>query len=153
MGAKKTLHKLRCRIYWVGQREDIIKWCVNCSCCWSRKAPIPAPCAPMQLDHVERPLQRIAMDILEPLPETEQGNKYILVIGDYFTKWKETYPLPNMEAMTVARHLVGEFLCRFGIPEQLHSDQGRNFESGVIKAAGVRKIRTTPYHPHSHGMV
>ena len=106
MGAKKTLHKLRCRIYWVGQIEDIIKWYVNCSCCWSRKAPIPAPCAPMQLDHVDRPLQRIAMDILEPLPETEQGNKYILVIGDYFTKWKETYPLPNMEAMTVARHLV-----------------------------------------------
>ena len=37
----------------------------------------------MQLDHVDRPLQRIAMDILDPLPETEQGNKYILVIGDY----------------------------------------------------------------------
>ena len=63
----------------------------------------------MQLAHVERPLQRIAMDILGPLPETEQGNKYILVIGDYSTKWKETYPLPKMEAMTVARHLIGEF--------------------------------------------
>eukprot|EP00731_Ephydatia_muelleri_P036502 Em0266g5a len=97
------------------------------------RTPIPAPCAPMQLDPVERPLQRVAMDILGPLPETEKGNKYILVIGDYFTKWKEAYPLPNMEAMTVARHLVSEFMCRFGVPEQLHSDQGRNFESGVIK--------------------
>ena len=67
MGAKKTLDKVRCRFYWVGQRKDIIKW--SCpSCC----SPIPAPCAPMQLDQVERPLQRIAMDILGPLPETEQ---------------------------------------------------------------------------------
>eukprot|EP00731_Ephydatia_muelleri_P004061 Em0002g237a len=109
------------------------------------------------LDPVERPLQRVAMDILGPLPETEKGNKYILVIGDYFTKWKEAYPLPNMEAMTVARHLVSEFMCRFGVPEQLHSDQGRNFESGVIKGIcellQVRKTRTTPYHPQSDGMV
>ena len=110
-----------------------------------------------QLDPVERPLQRVAMDILGPLPETEQGNKYILVIGDYFTKWKEAYPLPNMEAMTVARRLVSEFMCHFGVPEQLHSDQGRNFESGVIKGIcellQVRKTRTTPYHPQSDGMI
>ena len=151
MGAKKTLDKVRCRFYWVGQRKDITQWCISCPTCCSRKTPIPAPCAPMQLDPVERPLQRVAMDILGPLPETEKGNKYILVIGDYFTKWKEAYPLPNMEAMTVARHLVSEFMCRFGVPEQLHSDQGRNFESGVIKGIcellQVRKTRTTPYHP------
>eukprot|EP00731_Ephydatia_muelleri_P013103 Em0007g413a len=124
MGAKKTLDKVRCRFYWVGQRKDITQWCISCPTCCSRKTPIPAPCAPMQLDPVERPLQRVAMDILGPLAETEKGNKYILVIGDYFTKWKEAYPLPNMEAMTVARHLVSEFMCRFGVPEQLHSDQG-----------------------------
>ena len=157
MGAKKTLDKVRCRFYWVGQRKDITQWCISCPTCCSRKTPIPAPCAPMQLDPVERPLQRVAMDILGPLPETEKGNKYILVIGDYFTKWKEAYPLPNMEAMTVARHLVSEFMCRFGVPEQLHSDQGRNFESGVIKGIcellQVRKTRTTPYHPQSDGMV
>ena len=50
------------------------------------------------------------MDILGPLHETEQRNKYILVIGDYFTKWTEAYPLPNMEAMTVARHLMSLYV-------------------------------------------
>eukprot|EP00731_Ephydatia_muelleri_P024449 Em0016g720a len=69
-----------------------------------------------------------AMDIMGPLPETSRGNKYILVIADYFTKWSEAYPIPNMEAITVAKCVVNEFICRFGVPEQLHSDQGRNFE-------------------------
>ena len=67
-------------------------------------------------------MQRVAMDILGPLPETDHGNKYILVIGDYFTKWKEAYAMPNMEAITVARIFVNEFICRFGVPEQLHTD-------------------------------
>ena len=65
----------------------------------------------MQLELASRPLERIAMDILGPLPLTENGNKYILVVGDYFTKWKEAYPMKNMEATTVARLLVHEFIC------------------------------------------
>ena len=92
-----------------------------------------------------------------PLPETSRGNKYILVIADYFTKWSEAYPIPNMEAITVAKCLVNEFICRFGVPEQLHSDQGRNFESKVIKnicdLLQIRKTRTSPYHPQSDGLV
>ena len=89
--------------------------------------------APLQLDPAVRPLQCVVMDIMGPLPETSRGNKYILVIADYFTKWSEVYPMPNMEAITVAKCLVNEFSCRFDVPEQLHADQGRNFESKVIK--------------------
>ena len=62
-----------------------------------------------------------------------------------------------MEAITVAKCLVNEFICRFGVPEQLHSDQGRNFESKVIKNVcdllQIRKTRTSPYHPQSDGLV
>ena len=104
VGGHMALRKLltKCIVVSIGWgRGKILSSGVLVVC--SRKAPIPAPCAPMQLDQVERPLQRIAMNILGPLPETEEGNKYILVLGDYFTKWKEAYPLPNMEAMTVAR--------------------------------------------------
>ena len=97
------------------------------------------------------------MDILGPLPTTVRGNKYVLVVGDYFTKWTEAYPMPDSEATTVARLLVNEFICRFGVPEQLLTDQGRNFESTLIEQIcqllGIRKMRTTPYHPQSDGMV
>ena len=43
------------------------------------------------------------MEIMGPLPETPRGNRYILVVGDYFTKWKEAYPLPDMEALSIAK--------------------------------------------------
>ena len=60
-----------------------------------------------------------------PLPETDEGSKYVLVAVDCYTRWMEVYGIPNQEATTVARRLVDETFCRFSPPEQLHSDQGR----------------------------
>ena len=48
--------------------------------------------------NVGAPMERIAVDVLGPLPESEQGNKYLLIVADYFTKWTEAFPLPNQEA-------------------------------------------------------
>ena len=90
------------------------------------------------------PLQVVAVDILGPLTESDGGNSYILVAGDYFTKWMEVYAIPNMEAVTVAR-------------DQLHSDQGKQFESTVMREIcnilGMKKTRTSPYHPQYDGLV
>jgi hypothetical protein len=76
---------------------------------------------------------------------------------DYFTKWPDVYAIPNQEAPTVAQALVTNFFCRFGIPRELHSDQGRNLESHLLQEVsqrlGVSKTRTTPLHPQSNGMV
>jgi transposase InsO family protein len=76
---------------------------------------------------------------------------------DYFTKWPEVYPIPNQEASTVTDAFVTDFFCRFGVPKELHSDQGRNFESRlmqeVLQCVGVGKTRTTPLHQQSDGMV
>ena len=63
-------------------------------------------------------MDRVAVDVLGPLPRTSRGNRYVLVAIDYFTKWMEAYPLPDQEATTVAEALVHGML---------HSDQGRNF--------------------------
>ena len=102
-------------------------------------------------------MKRVAIDVLGPLPETESGNKYILIAMDYFSKWPEAYALPNQEAVTVANVLVSQFFSRFGVPAELHSDQGRNFESHVFQEVctllGIHKTRTTALHPQSDGMV
>ncbi|CAB4012519.1 Retrovirus-related Pol poly from transposon, partial [Paramuricea clavata] len=78
-------------------------------------------------------------DILESSDTTESlsrkvcRNRYLLVVMDYFSKWPEAYALQNQEAKTVATVIVNEFVCRFGVPLELHSDQGTNFESAVFQ--------------------
>jgi len=113
--------------------------------------------APLQLHQVGAPLERVAMDILGPLPPTRQGNRYILVIMDYFTKWPEAFALPNQEAGVLAKAFVEGFVCRHGIPEELHTDQRRNFESELLKEVcrllAIRKTQTMPLRPQSDGMV
>jgi hypothetical protein len=75
---------------------------------------------------------------------------------EYFTKWPDVYAIRSEEAPTVANALVTN-CCRFGVPRELHSDQGRNFESRlmqeVFERLGTSKTRTTPLHPQSDGMV
>ena len=103
------------------------------------------------------PFQVIALDISGPLPTTKIGSKYVLVIGDYFSKWTEAFPIIDMGAKTVAKVLIDEFICRFGTPEQIHTDHGRNFESELFQELcsilSIQNTRTTPYHPQSDGMI
>lgn len=63
---------------------------------------------------------------------TPRGNKFVLVVTDSFTKKAESYFIPNKEASTVVEKLMGEFICSFGLPWEIHSDQGTNFESKVM---------------------
>ena len=157
LGVEKTLARLKERFYWPGHHNDVSDWCRNCGTCASRKSPAPKAHAPLKSIVTGYPMQLVAMDILGPFPESPTGNTHILVVADYFTRWTEAYAIPNQEATTVAGKLTDEFFFRFSPPDQLHSDQGRNFESDVIaevcKLLGVTKTRTTPYHPQSDGLV
>ena len=157
LGIQKMQAKVKDRFYWPGWFDDVRRWCRECKDCGSRKLIGPLPCAPLQLTTVSRPFERVAVDILGPLPETASRNKYILVIGDYFSKWTEAFAIPNQEAQTVAKVLVEGWVCRLGAPRTVHTDQGRNFESILFKEMcqllNIQKTRTSPYHPQSDGMV
>ena len=157
LGEEKMLRQLKERFYWPGMYEDVKNWCQTCPTCVTKKSPVPKGRAPMQTVQAGYPMQVIAVDITGPFPESEAGNTYVLVVGDYFTKWMEAFPIPDQEATTVAAKLVDEVYCRFSPPEQLHSDQGRQFESNLItetcKILRISKSRTTPYHPQSDGLV
>lgn len=157
LGEDKTIGKVRERFYWPGIQQDVRQWIRTCPACATRKSPPQRNHAPLQTVASGFPMQVVAVDILGPLPESTAGNSYILVAGDYFTKWIEAYAMPNQEAVTVAQKLVDQMFCRFSPPDQLHSDQGRQFESKVMqevcKILGIRKSRTSPYHPQCDGLV
>lgn len=157
LGVRKTIERIRQKYYWPGLQADVRRYIKGCEFCNRRKNPCRTNKAPMQLVQSCHPMERIAADILGELPETENGNRYILVVSDYFSKWTESFAMPNMEAVTVANLIVEQVVARFGVPSYLHSDQGRQFESKLFsemcRLLNIKKTRTTPYHPQSDGQV
>ena len=95
------------------------------------------------------------MDFLS-LGMSAGGYEHILIIIDHFTRYAQAIPTRNQSAKTTARIVFDNFICHYGFPTRLHSDQGRNFDSEVIKElfsiANIDKSRTTPYHPMGNGM-
>jgi len=156
-GVERTFRCLQERFYWPGYRRSVEIFCAGCIACLKRNHPGKTSLPPLGLRVVGYPFERVAIDVMGPLRRTERGNRYILVVGDYFTKWVESYAIPDQEAATVASVLCSEFLCRFGVPTEIHSDQGRNFESTLFREIcelmGIRKTRTTPFRPQSDGMI
>ena len=157
LGEEKMLNKLKERFYWPGCTEAVKDWCRTCIRRTTRKTAAQKRKAPLQSLRAGYPMQIVCVDIMGPLPETEDGCKYVLVASDCFTQWVEVYRIPNQEATTVAKKFVDEMFCRFSPPEQLHSNQGRQFESELVKEIctllQIRKTHTTPYHPQCNGMV
>ena len=66
------------------------------------------------------------------MPETSRGNKWILVLIDHFTRWQDAIPLTDATAPVVASTLDERVFCYLGLPEQLHTDQGAQFESQLL---------------------
>ncbi|GBN12768.1 Retrovirus-related Pol polyprotein from transposon 297, partial [Araneus ventricosus] len=105
-GVMKTLSKTRERFYWDRLRADVEKWCRECHACGARKGPKTRTKGHLQRYNVGAPFERMALDILGPFPVTTKGNRYVLVLMDYFTKWPEAIPIPDQEASTVAEELT-----------------------------------------------
>ena len=156
-GLKKTLGKVRQKYYWPDFYTYVEQYVKSCDTCAKKKHPIRTKRPPMQLTGAGYPMERIATDILGPLPETSNGNRYILVIADYFTKWTEAFAIPDQTTETVAKCLVNEVISRYRLPAYIHSDQGRQFESQLYQEVctllDIKKTMTTPYHPQSDGLV
>ena len=102
-------------------------------------------------------MQRIHIDIVGPLPWSRSGKRNILTAQCSFTKWAEAFAIPNQRATTCARVLVKNWVCRYGVPDSIHSDQGRNFESQVFEEMcyllEINKTWSTAYHPEGNGQI
>ena len=151
-GILRTLSLLRERFYWPGMQEEATQYVMRCSRCLRRKTPPQV--APLQPILVTQPLELVHMDYLSLEPS--KGNiENVLVITDHFTRYALAYPSKIQTAQATARILWDNFICHYGFPGKFISDQGRNFESDLIKElcriAGVKKVHTTPYHPQGNG--
>ena len=105
---------------------------------------------------VSEPFSRIAMDIVGPLPRSRSGNRYVLVVCDYGTRYPEAVPVRTIDAVTVAEELMKLF-SRVGIPREILTDQGSNFQSQLLRELyrllHIDALLTSPYHPQMDGLV
>jgi hypothetical protein len=100
-------------------------------------------------------MQLVSIDFLT-LEMSRGGYQYLLIITDHFTRYAQAVPTKNMTAKTTAEALFHSYIVHYGFPQRIHSDQGGNFESKLMKelceVAGIAKSHTTPYHPSGNGM-
>lgn len=147
LNAERTLRRARRICYWPYMTRDVHTFCTECLPCQKRDSPIPHERAPLQPIHADRPFQKVAADITE-LPVTSQGNRYALVITDYFTRYVNMFPMKDQRAITVAKIIFEDYVRQHGVPESIHTDQGRQFESDLVKhlchLLGIAKTHTTP---------
>ncbi|RXN37405.1 Retrovirus-related Pol polyprotein from transposon 412 [Labeo rohita] len=131
MGMERTLDLVRTRFFWPKMSSSVEEKIKTCERCVRRKA-FPEKAAEMVSIKTTRPLELVCMDFLSLEPD-KSNTKDILVITDHFTKYAVAVPTRNQKAQTVARCLWENFLVHYGFPERLHSDQGPDFESRLIK--------------------
>lgn len=152
MGVERTLDLVRSRFFWPRMAADVEKKIKTCNRCIQRKA-LPEQAALLVNIRTSRPLELLCMNYL--MLEADKSNtKDILILTDHFTKYALAIPTANQKAKTVAKCLWENFIVHYGIPERLHTDQGPNFESHLIRElcdiVGIEKTRTTPYHPRGN---
>lgn len=120
-GIKRTIQRLRQSFYWYNMTDYVTTFVGACEKCALSKKANKVNKSLMQQYCAGSPMDRIQLDILGPFPISKQGNKYILVLVDQFSKWTECYPLPDQTAESIASVLVKDFIAHFGVPLELHT--------------------------------
>jgi len=158
LGVNRTTRAAVRRFYWPRMRTDVLRYIKCCLRCEMAK---PGPGKGKTRLHQEisgARNERVAFDIIGPLPETPAGNKYILTVGDYFSKYFIAVPLKRHTAEEVSHAIVKEWICKLGgCPLTIHSDRAPEFCGKVMRhmfeVLQIHHTKTLPYRPQSDGMV
>jgi len=155
-GMSRMKHAMLAKYYWPRISKDIEAWVRCCEKCTKSKRGPQRRKHPLEQQVSGAPFHRVAFDIIGPLPESDEGNRYILVLVDYFTKWAEAYALSERVATTVAHAISSRWFATHGIPLKFHCDNAAEFRSQVMRELksllGIRGTFITPYRPCSNGL-
>ena len=157
LAGRRTQEHVTSRYFWYKVRDDIMRYLRTCDKCQRRKRPGRTPHAAMMTKEIGEPFERIAMDICGRMTKTHEGNQYVLVISDYFSKYTIAVPLNDKTSRSVAEALCTHWVSFFGMPDVIHTDRGGEFENNVLhelcERFGTTKTRTVAYNPRSDGQV
>ena len=153
-GITATLQRARQRFYFHGMTQTLRRMTKACAHCVAKQTKVNMK----QGKHIPQrngyPLDTVNIDLVGPLPETPEMFKYILTVECGFTRYAQAYPLRNKEAATVAVKLMDEFICRYGMPTLIHSDNGKEFVNRIINELldrlQIDKNTTPSYNPQSN---
>jgi len=157
-GVTKTINRIKYRYHWPRMKRDVQEYIKRCKECQLKKLVRLKTRQPMVItDTPETAFEKVSMDIMGPLPTTKNESKYILTIQDLLTKYSLAIPLESATAVHVADAFINEFICTFGAPRTILTDQGSNFINSLMRNIsrkfGIRQCQTTAYRPQSNGSV
>ncbi|GBC28728.2 retrovirus-related Pol polyprotein from transposon 412 [Rhizophagus irregularis DAOM 181602=DAOM 197198] len=154
-GIQATYEKVKEKYWWKNMKRDIEKYVKSCDNCQRRNNP--QGLHELHPIEVKEPFHMIGIDVIGPLPRTEEGNKYIVVAIDFFTKWPEAKAIKEANAKEISKFIYEEIICRHGCPKKILTDNGSEFNNQLTKNLtekfNVQHKFSTPYHPKTNGLV
>ncbi|MCO5553279.1 hypothetical protein L7F22_006800 [Adiantum nelumboides] len=157
-GVEITRRKvLDAQLMWPSMNRDVVHWCKSCHECqvYQKRKLLPEPLKGIVS---YGPFEKWGVDVICPLPGTRNGKHYILMsVVDYMTKWPEAKASRGATSKDVCNFIFDCICCRFGVPLELVSDQGKEFRNDIIedwvKKMEIKHRYSTPYHPQCKGLV
>ena len=152
---RATARLLAQKFFWPGLRKDAARWSRDCEPCQRAKVQRHNRSALGDFNAPDNRFDHVHIDIIT-LPLVRNLHHCLTVI-DRFSRWPTAVPRADMQAVIVARAFYEHWICLYGAPLTISSDQGTQFESALFtaltKLVGAKRTRTTPYHPQANGMV
>lgn len=158
LGIQRTITRVTSEFFWSGLQSVIRRYCQSCDICHRTLQKGKVSRVPLErLLLIDVPFKRVAIDLVGPLsPVTDKGNRYILKLVDYSSRYPEAIALPSIETERVAEALLDIF-SRVGVPLEMLTDMGSQFTSSLMREVSrlisMKQWTTTPYHPSGNGLV